>query len=65
MNLKDTILNETVIHGGLPLTRGNVYRDVIETTGDQRAADYFAFSKPAVDLEPMSWDQFQGIVNQL
>ena len=58
------VLAEVVLHGGLPLRRRDVYRDVLSITGDHRAADHFAFSKPVVYLTPLSYEEFQNLTQR-
>lgn len=60
--LVERMLFETVMYGGLPCRRADVYRDVFDRTGDKRAADLFAFSKPAVGLVPLPYEIFCLIV---
>jgi len=57
------MMNETILYGGLPLRRCDVHRDVLARTGSAWAADMAAFSPrhEAVDYEPLSLAEFQGI----
>jgi hypothetical protein len=59
----DKLANETILYGGLPLRRCDVYRDALERTGSWRAADMFAFglNKHAIDTPPMDYEEFKRI----
>lgn len=39
----DEMMNEVIIHGGIPLSRANVYRLVKQSTKSSKAANMFAF----------------------
>jgi len=62
-NFVDQLMNETIMYGGLPLRRCDVYRDCLRQTGSKWAADMAAFSPSheAVDLEPLTLDEFTNI----
>ena len=56
-----SVFSETIMYGGLPLRRFDVYFDVLVRTGDKCAADFFAFAVPAVTAMPMSYEDFCGV----
>jgi hypothetical protein len=60
-NLIDSFMAEVTMFGGLPMTRATVHRIMTEDGQDKRAVDMFAFSKPAVTAEPISYDEFRAI----
>ena len=57
------LMNETILYGGLPLRRCDVYKDALDRTGSRWAADMFAFAPhhKAVDVKPLDYDEFQAI----
>jgi hypothetical protein len=42
------VIHELILYGGLPMTRGEVYKDALEVTGSREAADYFAFGPQTI-----------------
>lgn len=58
MNATDKFMNEAIIFGGFALRRCDVYTLALDATGDKRAADLFAFKPKAVDMEPITIDEF-------
>ena len=65
--LADKIGNEVIMYGGLPLRRKDVYKDVMATVNDKRAADMFAFSssrKVLKNVKPYSYAQFRRITKR-
>jgi len=65
----DVLMNEVILYGGFPMTRANVYRQVLEDIGEEKAADLFAFggtTKLAPEgMEPMTREQFKEIIRQM
>ena len=59
----DKLANETILYGGLPLRRCDVYRDALERTGSHRAAEMFAcsLSKHAIDTPALTYEEFKRI----
>ena len=65
--LADKIGNEVIMYGGLPLRRKDVYKDVMATLKDKRAADMFAFGhnhKALKGVKPYSYAQFRKITKR-
>ncbi len=60
-NLVSELMAEVTMFGGLPMQRATVVRIMIEDGHDKRAVDMFAFSRPAVTAEPISYDEFREI----
>lgn len=63
--LADKIMNEVTIYGGLPMRRADVYTLAREHQGEYRGrfgADYLAFARDAVDMEPWPLDEAREIM---
>ena len=65
----DQIFNEVILYGGLPLRRGDVYRDSLEATGSHKAAEMFAcgfYTKLAPEgTQALTLREFQGIARRV
>lgn len=63
-NLVAKLMNETILYGGLPLRRCDVYQDCLDVGVSHKWADVWAFGRRAVtvDMEPLTMTEFNEIV---
>ena len=52
MSFVEDFLNETIMYGGLPHRRGDVYGHIMNKFDNARMADFFAMRPKAVSAEP-------------
>jgi hypothetical protein len=57
--LLNRFLAETILFGGLPVTRADAARILAEDGHSEREIDVFAFAAKAVALEPLSYEAFR------
>jgi hypothetical protein len=58
----DELMNEVIRYGGLPVRRYDVYRDALARTGNDQAAQRFAFLPRAIEgVEPISREELEAL----